>query len=98
MTFSIADVSPLFSQTRHMEYRETPEGIGLVTVLIQTECDNQTEYSIAVVLLPNPKFPADFRILHSIAQNESVAENIFQKVVRGYVTPCTLDDVVSDLL
>jgi len=70
----------------------------LTTVLLQTEENGRLYYSFAAVLCPVEIPSEDICIVHDVTGNPEDANHIFRLLTEGSVTPCTLEDVLSDLL
>lgn len=56
------------------------------------------EYAMQCIALNENGEKTDEARVQEITPNESIALEIFDKVYSGGVTPCTLTDVIADLL
>jgi len=73
-----------------------PDGI-LISNLLQTTTEEGSVFSVAVTLFSGI-FQTDARLIRDISRNRKEAENLFRLISAGAVTPCTLADVLEDLL
>ena len=53
-------------------------------------------YAIAVRIESDDR--AEDAVVHDVCRNRAEAETLFHAIVKGLVTPCTLMDVLEDLL
>lgn len=74
------------------------DGVSLISVLMENHEEDRVYYSIAVARLPCADPARDIRIVHDIGGDADTAGDIFRQITSGLVTPCTLEDVLSDLL
>lgn len=70
----------------------------ITTILTENDADGRIYYSIAVALSPCVHPEEDVCIVHDITGEEAFARQLFTQIADGCVTPCTLEDVLSDLL
>lgn len=73
------------------------DSLHLTTVLMKIHCNDHSHYAIGV-LASSEDQATDFRMVHDVTRDPEVAEFLFGAIVKGQVTPCTLIDVLSDLL
>jgi hypothetical protein len=73
-----------------------PDGI-LISNLLQTTTEEGSVFSVAVTLFSDT-FETDARLIRDVSRNRKEAENLFLRITAGAVTPCTLADVLEDLL
>ena len=69
----------------------------LTTILSETSDRGRQYYSITV-LLRQKESTQSVCTVPDITSSGEKAEDIFRAITEGYVTPCTLQDVISDLL
>lgn len=74
------------------------DGRTLVTVLTESADGGRICYSVAAALLPSAAPHEDACIVHDITGDAGEASRIFRLIADGCVTPCTLEDVLSDML
>lgn len=79
------------------EIRHLPEGRILISNLLYTAKEDFSCFSIAVTLFRNGE-PEDMRLIEDFTRNPETAQSLFRKITDGTVTPCTLCDVLEDLL
>ena len=78
---------------------KTPaEGLTLMSVLLRTDLDDSSFFSIAVILYTENAENTDSRLIRNITSDPKQASEIFRKIADGTVTPCTVSDVLEDLL
>lgn len=78
---------------------KTPdEGFTLVSVLLRTDFNDTSFFSIAVTLYTENGENTDARLIKDITTDPKQASEIFRKIADGTVTPCTVSDVLEDLL
>ena len=73
------------------------DSLHLTTVLMKIHCNDHSHYAIGV-LASSEDQATDFRLVHDVTRDPEVAEFLFGAIVKGQVTPCTLIDVLSDLV
>jgi len=78
--------------------KKLSELTSLVTVLMRSENDERTYYSIAAAVAPCTDPAQDICIVHDITGDSAQAEKIFRRIADREVCPCTLEDVLSDML
>ena len=79
------------------EVRNLSENRFLVSALLKTTGENGIFYSI-LVTLAMPGDAGDSCLAEDVSRCRSSAEALFARLVEGTVTPCTLKDVLEDLL
>ena len=87
----------LESETVQISSEFPTDSLHLTTVLIKIHCNDHSHYAIGV-LASSEDQATDFRMVHDVTRDPEVAEFLFGAIVKGQVTPCTLIDVLSDLL
>ena len=87
----------LQSKVLRIDSRSIPHLLHLTTVLIQNCCPDHEQYSIGV-LSQEYDGSTDFRIIHDITRDHTEAEKLFTIITDGTVTPCTLADVLQDVI
>ena len=87
----------LESETVQISSEFPTDSLHLTTVLMKIHCNDHSHYAIGV-LASSEDQPTDFRMVHDVTRNPEVAEFLFGAIVKGQVTPCTLGDILSDLL
>ena len=87
----------LQSKTLRIESRQIPSALTLTTLLMQIDYPEYSYYSIGV-LCEEADGTTEFRMIHDITRSITEAERIFTAVVEGTVTPCTLEDVLQDMI
>lgn len=87
----------LESETVQISSEFPTDSLHLTTVLMKIHCNDHSHYAIGVLASCEDQ-PTDFRMVHDVTRNPEVAEFLFGAIVKGQVTPCTLIDVLSDLL
>ncbi len=74
-----------------------PEGRILISNLLHTEGEDHACFSIAVSLFRDGQ-PDDMRLVEDFTRDPQMAQSLFCRITDGTVTPCTLCDVLEDLL
>ncbi len=74
-----------------------PEGRVLISNLLYTEGEEYACYSIAVSLFRDGKAD-DMRLVEDVTRDQKTAQSLFYRITDGTVTPCTLCDMLEDLL
>lgn len=98
MMFPTTDIhAVLESKTVHTVSKKVTDTLHLTTVLMQIHCTDYSFYSIGVLALDETS-QADFRMVHDITREYDEAERIFKAITDGNVTPCTLEDVLCDMI
>ena len=87
----------LESETVQISSEFATDSLHLTTVLMKIHCNDHSHYAIGV-LASSEDQATDFRIVHDVTRDPEEAEFLFDAIVKGQVTPCTLIDVLSDLL
>lgn len=87
----------LESETVQISSEFPTDSLHLTTVLMKIHCNDHSHYAIGV-LASSEDQARDFRMVHDVTRDPEVAEFLFGAIVKGQVTPCTLIDVLSDLL
>lgn len=87
----------LESETVQISSEFPTDSLHLTTVLMKIHCNDHSHYAIGV-LASSEDQATDFRMVHDVTRDPEVAEFLFGAIVKGQVTPCTLIDVLSDLL
>ena len=87
----------LESETVQISSEFATDSLHLTTVLMKIHCNDHSHYAIGV-LASSEDQATDFRMVHDVTRDPEVAEFLFSAIVKGQVTPCTLIDVLSDLL
>ena len=87
----------LESETVQISSEFPTDSLHLTTVLMKIHCNDHSHYAIGV-LASSEDQATDFRLVHDVTRDPDVAEFLFSAIVKGQVTPCTLIDVLSDLL
>ena len=64
---------------------------------VQTELTSQSQYSLTVTKVDCGGTRREVRCLPDLTRNRMEAEQIYELISRGLVTPCTLDEVIDDL-
>ena len=86
----------LESETVQISSEFPTDSLHLTTVLMKIHCNDHSHYAIGVLACSGDQ-PTDFR-MHDVTRDPEVAEFLFGAIVKGQVTPCTLIDVLSDLV
>ena len=89
---ALLECKTLKIHTNHID-----DSLQLITVLMRTECEDSHHYSLCVIA-SGKGGSTDFRMIHDITGNARKAERIFHTIARGAVTPCTLADVLEDMI
>jgi len=55
-------------------------------------------YSMSITKISDGGKAREVKYLRDITRNEEVAKQLFKKVSRGCVTPCTAEEIVADLI
>ena len=79
------------------EIRHLPEGRILITNLLHTAREDCSFFSIAVTMFRDG-LPDDMRFVEDFTRTPETAQSLFRQITDGTVTPCTLCDVLEDLL
>ena len=87
----------LESETVQISSEFPTDSLHLTTVLMKIHCNDHSHYAIGV-LASSEDQATDFRMVHDVTRDPEEAEFLFGAIVKGQVTPCTLIDVLSDLL
>lgn len=87
----------LESKTLRIESRKITENLHLTTVLLQISNTEYCHYAIGVFSQESGN-PSDFRIVDDITRDRTEAYKLFALIVNGGVTPCTLVDVLQDII
>ena len=87
----------LESETVQISSEFPTDSLHLTTVLMKIHCNDHSHYAIGV-LASSEDQATDFRMVHDVTRDPEVAEFLFGAIVKGQVTPCTLIDLLSDLL
>ena len=87
----------LESETVQISSEFPTDSLHLTTVLMKIHCNDHSHYAIGV-LASSEDQATDFRLVHDVTRDPDVAEFLFSAIVKGQVTPCTLIDVLSDML
>ena len=87
----------LESETVQISSEFPTDSLHLTTVLMKIHCNDHSHYAIGV-LASSEDQATDFRMVHDVTRDPEVAEFLFGAIVKGQVTPCTLIDVLSDML
>ena len=87
----------LESETVQISSEFPTDSLHLTTVLMKIHCNDHSHYAIGV-LASSEDQATNFRMVHDVTRDPEVAEFLFGAIVKGQVTPCTLIDVLSDLL
>jgi hypothetical protein len=74
-----------------------PKGRVLISNLLYTEGETDACFSIAVSLFRDGK-AEDMRLVEDFTRDQKTAHALFDRITDGTVTPCTLCDVLEDLL
>ena len=77
--------------------RHLPEGRLLITNLLHTAREGCSFFSIAVTMFCDDA-PGDMQFVEDFARTPETAQSLFRQISDGTVTPCTLCDVLEDLL
>ena len=77
--------------------RRLPEGQLLISNLMYTEEADHACFSIAVSLFSDGTAD-DMRLIEDFTRDPETAHTLFLQITDGTVTPCTLCDVLEDLL
>ena len=95
----IAMYQPESLHSTVIDLRTTPlDHRSLIHVLTESRDGARTFYSMVSALLPCTDPQNDICIVHDITGEKEKAADIFHRLVSGTVTPCTLEDILSDLL
>ena len=78
--------------------RMPAEGLTIVTVLLRTDLDDTSSFSLSVTLHTENTDDMDSRFLKDITRDPKTASEIFQILRDGMVTPCTVSDILEDIL
>ena len=79
-------------RTMHLDRR------SLLHILTES-CDGmRTFYSIVSALYPTSDPCEEVCIVHDVTGDREQARRIFRLLAEGEVTPCTLEDILSDML
>ncbi len=97
MMYTTETQTILESETVQISSEFVTDALHLTTVLMKIHCPDHCHYTIGV-LANEANHSADFHMIHDITRNADEAECIFSAIVTGHVTPCTLGDVISDLI
>ena len=73
-------------------------GRYLSTFLCETVHEDEIYYSIAAALFPVWDPQEDIAIVSDITADRAYAEELYRKIADGSVLPCTLADILSDML
>ena len=87
----------LESETVQISSEFPTDSLHLTTVLMKIHCNDHSHYAIGV-LASSEDQATDFRMVHDVTRDPEEAEFLFGAIVKGQVTPCTLSDVLSDLV
>ena len=87
----------LESETVQISSEFATDSLHLTTVLMKIHCNDHSHYAIGVLACDGDQ-PADFHMVHDVTRDPEEAEYLFCAIAKGQVTPCTLIDVLSDLL
>ncbi len=72
--------------------------LTLVSILLQTNTAVASFFSIAVTAFTDDPAKNESRLIENITADTKKATELFHLIVEGTVTPCTLTDVLEDLL
>ncbi len=78
--------------------RHVGEGLTLISILLRTDTGHTSSFSIAVTLFDGNSANNDARMIEDVTADTDEAEKLFRLITEGAVTPCTLSDVLEDLL
>jgi len=81
----------------HTAFRED-QGIHLLSILAETEWEMRPSYAITVLAFDGDTLLTDARTVCDVTSLRAEADRIFQYIADGLVTPCTLVDILSDML
>lgn len=87
----------LESETVQISSEFATDSLHLTTVLMKIHCNDHSHYAIGVLASSGDQ-PTDFHMVHDVTRDPDEAEYLFDAIAKGQVTPCTLIDVLSDLL
>ena len=79
-------------KTAHLGFRQ------LFFTLLQSSDGQRSFYSILCTLYPCENPTEDICIVHDITGDKQKADEIFSLLADGAVSPCTMEDILSDLL
>lgn len=85
------------TRSERTEIRHLPEGRILISNLLHTAQEDHSCYSIAVSLFRDGE-SEDMRLIEDFTRDPETAVSLFLQITAGTVTPCTLCDVLEDLL
>ncbi len=78
--------------------RHVGEGLTLISTLMRNDTASHSFFSIAVSLFAPDTGRNDARMIENVTTDGKTAEELFRRITEGTVTPCTLSDVLEDLL
>lgn len=87
----------LESKTLRIDSKRITESLHLTTVLLQIYCTDHCHYTLCI-LSQESDSQADFRMIDDITRDRTEAESIFSVIAAEGVTPCTLGDVLQDMI
>ncbi len=64
---------------------------------VQAEHTAESQYSLTVTKVDCGGTRREVRCLPDLTRNRTEAEQIYELISRGLVTPCTLDEIIDDL-
>lgn len=74
------------------------EDLTLISTLVRNDTAQHPFFSIAVTLFAPNTGRNDARMIENVTTDGNTAEELFRRITEGTVTPCTLSDVLEDLL
>lgn len=98
MNFSIMQETETLRSTVLAVRTSSLASRSLVHVLMESCSENRIYYSIVSALFPCSDPQEDICIVHDITGEKEKAAGLFHLLADNTVTPCTLEDVLSDLL
>lgn len=84
---------PVKTVIRHMD-----SGFTLISLLLKTDTAHTSYFSVAVAAFADNPSEGDCRLCENVTGDAEKAEELFRLITEGSVTPCTLTDVLEDLL
>jgi hypothetical protein len=94
------NISPTESlRSTAIRFRTASLGFQQLSLTLLKSIDGQRcFYSIICTLIPCENPQEDICIVHDITGDEQKASEIFTLLADGAVSPCTMEDIISDLL
>ena len=87
----------LETETVQITTKFATEALQLTTILLKIHCTDHTHYTIGILANETNCLP-EFHMIHDISRNNKDAMALFNAIADGYVTPCTLGDVLEDMI